>query len=358
MKALLQWGLVVAAVGCLGYQAPRLVRFADASRIWPGETRWPYVGLAAALGLGAVAPYAELHRELLLVGRLRIPVPAVQGITFARNSTTSTVPVVGGAGGLAYAITRFRRQRGSRAGGMGGAGGSSAHRPVATGSRRRGTRGGGTVVRGGCRVRGRRDRDRRPDRSAAGDPPARAAAGPAPRAPAGRLPFPHPCTQCRSAWADNVDAAVRRGAARTALLRPSPARWLMLLGMAAGTWALKVAGLAASVAAVLPTLPWAGVIIGFLLVQVSIALQVLPGGAGLAEVGLLGSLDAAGVDVGAVERAGSSRSMEDGYWLLKAASKDAEGSFHSSERMNPTAWAAPCSRSMPASSHSTEMGPV
>jgi uncharacterized protein (TIRG00374 family) len=73
----------------------------------------------------------------------------------------------------------------------------------------------------------------------------------------------------------------------------------MLLAVAAGTWALDFAGLAVSAAAVLPTVPWAAVIIGFLLVQVSIALQVLPGGAGLAEVGLLGSLAAAGVDVGA-----------------------------------------------------------
>jgi len=109
MKALLHWGFVAAALGYLSYQAPRLVRSADASRIWLVDARWPYVVLAIALGLGAVALYAELHRELLLIGRLRIPLPAVQGITFAQNSITSTVPVVGGAGALAYAITRFRR---------------------------------------------------------------------------------------------------------------------------------------------------------------------------------------------------------------------------------------------------------
>ena len=38
----------------------------------------------------------------------------------------------------------------------------------------------------------------------------------------------------------------------------------------------------------LDRVPWASVVEGFLVVQASIALQVLPGGAGLAEVGLAG----------------------------------------------------------------------
>src|SRR5690554_2537452 len=46
-----------------------------------------------------------------------------------------------------------------------------------------------------------------------------------------------------------------------------------------------------------------------------------------------------------------------GYWLLKAASKDCSGSSHNSERMKPSASCAPWSRSMPASSHSIEIGP-
>ncbi len=41
-----------------------------------------------------------------------------------------------------------------------------------------------------------------------------------------------------------------------------------------------------------------------------------------------------------------------------AASNDCAGRSHSSERTNPTASAAPCNRSMPASSHSIEIGPV
>ena len=46
------------------------------------------------------------------------------------------------------------------------------------------------------------------------------------------------------------------------------------------------------------------------------------------------------------------------YWFENAASNDAVGRGQMSERMNPTASFAPCRRSMPASSHSTEMGPV
>ena len=299
MKALLHWGVVGAALGYLGYQAPRFVRSAGASRIWLVDARWSYIVLAVTLGLCAVALYAELHRQLLLVGRLRIPLPAVQGITFAQNSITSTVPVVGGAGALAYAITRFRRW---------GADPALASWAVLLA---------GLLTAMWLLVLGA------VGLAVAGRLPAAAAGvvvvaivlgGPAGwlllthpvvlrRAlhPVLRLAaqLPHPCAQCRSGWADDLDAAVQRGTARIALLRPSAPRWLMLLGIAAGTWALKVADLAMSAAAVLATVPWAGVIVGFLLVQLSIALQVLPGGAGLAEAGLLGALAAAGVDIGA-----------------------------------------------------------
>ncbi|HEY0812343.1 MAG TPA: lysylphosphatidylglycerol synthase domain-containing protein [Pseudonocardia sp.] len=299
MKALLHWGLVVAALGYLAYQAPKLIHSAEASRIWLLEARWPYVALALALNLSSVALYAELHRQLLLIGRLRIPIPAVQGITFAQNSITNTVPVVGGAGALAYAITRFRRW---------GADPALASWAVLLASLLTTL---WLLVLGavGLAVTGRL-----PAAAAGVVVVAIVVGGPAgwllvthPAVlrrllhPALRLAahLPHPCNQCRSGWADNLDAAVQRGTARIALLRPSALGWLMLLGIAAGTWALDFAGLAASTAAVLPTVPWAGVITGFLLVQVSIALQVLPGGAGLAEVGLLGSLAAAGADLGA-----------------------------------------------------------
>src|SRR5690606_35555523 len=45
------------------------------------------------------------------------------------------------------------------------------------------------------------------------------------------------------------------------------------------------------------------------------------------------------------------------FWWLKAASNDCSGNFQSSERTKSTASAAPWRRSMPASSHSIELGP-
>lgn len=46
------------------------------------------------------------------------------------------------------------------------------------------------------------------------------------------------------------------------------------------------------------------------------------------------------------------------YWFENTESNAAAGGSHRSERMYLTASAAPCSRSIPASSHSMEMGPV
>ncbi len=54
---------------------------------------------------------------------------------------------------------------------------------------------------------------------------------------------------------------------------------------------------------------------------------------------------------------GHSMTRNTSYWLLNAASNEASGFGHSSDRTNRTASAAPCRRSMPASSHSIEMGP-
>ena len=68
-----------------------------------------------------------------------------------------------------------------------------------------------------------------------------------------------------------------------------------------------------------------------------------------------GAADAAG-RVATKERIETRMRGQD--WLLKAASNDASGCFHSRERTNPTASLAPCRRSMPASSHSIEIGPV
>ncbi|GAA3885609.1 hypothetical protein GCM10022381_29690 [Leifsonia kafniensis] len=56
--------------------------------------------------------------------------------------------------------------------------------------------------------------------------------------------------------------------------------------------------------------------------------------------------------------AASARFRRAAYWFENAASSEAVGLGNSVERMNPTASAAPCTRSIPAPSHSTEIGSV
>jgi uncharacterized membrane protein YbhN (UPF0104 family) len=109
---------------------------------------------------------------------------------------------------------------------------------------------------------------------------------------------PASCEPCRSGWADDLARTVTAVTGRIALLRPSAGRWTWIIGLAALSWALDFAALSSSAYAVLGEVPWAAVVEGFLVVQASIALQVLPGGAGLAEVGLAGIL-AAGAAAGA-----------------------------------------------------------
>lgn len=299
MKALLHWGLVVVALAYLGYQTPTLIHSTDRGIDALAHAQWGYVALATAVNLGAVLLYGELHRQLLLIGRVRIPVIAVQAITLAQNAVANTVPVVGGAGSLAYAITRMRRR---------GADPALASWAVLLAGLLTTL---WLLVLGalGLALSGR------VPAALAGLVVAAVVVG----VPAGWLilthptvlrrllrpvlrlaaHLPHPCPHCWASWAHDVRTAAERATSRVALLRPSAPRWVLLLTIAAGTWALDFAGLAASAAAIVPTVPWAALIVGFLLVQASIAVQVLPGGAGLAEVGLLGALTAAGVDFGA-----------------------------------------------------------
>lgn len=299
MKALLHWALVGAALAYLGYQTPILIHSADQGIGTLVHAQWGYVTLAAVFNLGAVLLYGELHRQLLLVGRVRMPVTAVQAITLAQNAVANTVPVVGGAVSLGYAITRMRRRGADPALASWAvllAGVLTTLWLLVLGSA-------GLAIGG------------RIPAALAGVVVAAIVVG----VPAGWLVLthpavlrrlfrpvlrlaallPHPCPDCRAGWAQNVQAAAERAASRFALLRPSLPRWLMLLGIAAGTWVLDFAGLAASAAAILSPVPWAALVVGFLIVQAAIAVQVLPGGAGLAEVGLLGALTAAGAEVGA-----------------------------------------------------------
>jgi uncharacterized membrane protein YbhN (UPF0104 family) len=103
------------------------------------------------------------------------------------------------------------------------------------------------------------------------------------------------CRGCRAAWMERTEQVVRRLSTRLALLRPTAGRWAGVIALAAVPWVLDFSSLAASTLAVGSRVPWGALLIGFLLVQASIALQIFPGGAGLAETSLLGLLLASGI---------------------------------------------------------------
>jgi uncharacterized membrane protein YbhN (UPF0104 family) len=105
------WLVVAAAVGYLAWVAPGLVADAGRAIRQLDHLRWGWLAVAVLCGVAALVVYGELHRQLLLVGRARVSVAAVQSINFVENAVSVTVPVVGGAGALAYAIDQLRRRR-------------------------------------------------------------------------------------------------------------------------------------------------------------------------------------------------------------------------------------------------------
>jgi uncharacterized membrane protein YbhN (UPF0104 family) len=289
------WVVVGAAVGYLAWLMPGLAsQFTHA--IGPlRHLRREWVIVAIVCGVGALAVYAEMHRQLLRVGGASLPVATVQGINAVENAVSTTVPVVGGAGALAYAIAQLRR-RGVDAAlaswsvlvagviatltlmvlgtlGLGWTG----HIPGAL-----------AVLLAGLIVL--------------------ATVGmwnvlthPAVLRRSLRLLLllgrwvPGLCRTCRNTWTQRAEEASGRLSTRIALLQPSGVRWLALITLAALSWVLDYLTLAASVAAVSSSVPWAVLVVGFLLVQGSIALQIFPGGMGLAGTSLFASLIASGV---------------------------------------------------------------
>lgn len=298
LRTVLRWGLMLGALGWTAHELPPLVRSAGAEAGVLETLSWGWVIAAGLLGLVAVALYAELHRQLLAVGGARPRAGAVQSITFAQNAIGNTVPVVGGAGALAYAVGRLRRHgvdAGLAAWALLLAGVLSFFCLLVLGA--------GALTATGTL----------PFAAAASVfavvPAAAAAAWLLATRPAvlravwtpvlalrRRLPRTGPSVGAGRAADAGLHA--RTAAARLRLLRPSPGQWLRLLALSALTWLLDFAGLAAAAAAVPGPVHWSALVQGFLVVQASIALQVLPGGAGLAEVGLLGALLGSGTAPG------------------------------------------------------------
>lgn len=297
-RSLAHWAVVLAALGYLAWQSPDLVRSAAEAGDALAQLRWGWVAACVLLAASALAVYGELHRRLLVIGKSPVSVATMQAITFAENAISNTVPVVGGAGSIAYSITRLRRR------GVDATLASwSVFLPAALSTVT-------LLVLGMVAA------------AAAGWLPAWLAVTLAVAVVAGsaglwavlirpvvlrrillgllhvgrRLPWV--CHNCRGAWAIDPDKVSDRLAAHIAVLRPTPSQWSVLTALSVVSWGLDYLALNAAAAAVGIPATWAPLALGFLAVQASIALQVLPGGAGLAETGLLGVLVAAGVAVG------------------------------------------------------------
>lgn len=287
---------VVAGVllGYVAWRVPSLAgQLAQVER-QPEHLRWGWVAVAGLSGIGALVVYGEVHRQLLLVGGARLPVMTVQGINFVENAVSTTVPVVGGAGSLGYAISQLRRRGVDTALaswsvfvagviasltllvlgvlGLGWAGWMPVSLALAAATVLiLGAVGFWTVL----------------------THPAVLGRGLRPLFKVAHR-IPGPCHRCRRTWELEPDRVARRVSARVALLQPHGARWLVLITLAALSWMLDFLTLMAGSLAVGAAVPWSALVVGFLIVQGSIALQILPGGAGLAETGLLGALLAGG----------------------------------------------------------------
>jgi len=295
-RTVAHWVVVCAALGYIAWLAPGLAH--DARAIGrQNDLRWEWVIVAVLCGVAALVLYGELHRQLLLVGGARLSIGTVQGINFAENAISTTVPVVGGAGAIVFAIDQLRRR---------GVDSALASWSVLLA----GVLGTLTLLVLGALGLG-----------VAGRVPLALAVPLAALIVLGAVGvwkvLTHPavlrrslrpllllgrwtpalCSTCRSTWAERADQVSHRLSTRIALLQPSGGRWILLVTLAALTWILDYSTLTASVAAVGSTVPSAVLLVGFLIVQASIAAQIFPGGVGLAETSLLALLLASGVAV-------------------------------------------------------------
>jgi len=280
-RTVLHWAVVGAALGWVAWRIPDMVSQLAETGVHLDHVRWGWLLVAVLSGAGALAVYGELHRKLLVVGGVSLPTGTVQGINFAQNAVSTTVPVVGGAGSLGYGFQQLRRR------GVSG--------PVAAWS----VLMAGLITSVSLIVIGALGL------AIAGELPAIVAVPIAVIVGGGTFGawqlLTHPAVLRRlfrlvpRRWASRAESAAIRLSDSVASLRPSGREWLTLVAVALLTWVLDFVTLVASVLTVDVQIPWAALVVGFLVVQGSIALQILPGGAGLAETGLLGVLLSAGI---------------------------------------------------------------
>ncbi|MFI0468902.1 MULTISPECIES: lysylphosphatidylglycerol synthase transmembrane domain-containing protein [Saccharopolyspora] len=294
MRRTVQWSVLVAGVGVLAWQLPALTGESGRLRAALAGLRWEWVVVAALLGLGSLVAYGELHRRLLIAGGVHLGVRAVQAIHFAENALSTTLPALGDPAGFAYATYQLRQ----RDVGVALAVWSTVLSGVVAtvvlmvlGVVGLGTSGSiptfiavvlvlgiasaswacwRVVTHAELLHRGLRGLTRL----------------------ARRIPLLE-----RGSWAADPDAAARRMSERVRLLRPSRSQWAVILAIAALSWVFDFLSLMATVVALGAPVSWSAFVMGFLVVQASIALQIMPGGAGLAEAGLLGVLVSSGAPV-------------------------------------------------------------
>lgn len=296
-RSVVHWVIVAAAIAYLAWRIPGFVGEVIDSGDELAQVHWGWMALAVVASLGAIVAYGEMHRQLLLVGDAHLSFSTVQGINMVENAVSSTVPVVGGAGALAYAIDQLRRRKVDAAlaswsvllagvvdtlalVAMGGIALGVSHRiPLSAGLLIT-----AVTVLVACGGWGVLTHPLVLQRGLHGL-----------LALFGWIPVG--CQTCRQHRTEQIEQSASRLANRLALLRPG-ARWLNLFGLALVSWLLDYLALSSVLTAVGSTVPWGVVAAGFLVVQGSIALQILPGGAGLAETGLLGVLVSAGADPG------------------------------------------------------------
>ncbi|GAA3437079.1 lysylphosphatidylglycerol synthase transmembrane domain-containing protein [Kutzneria kofuensis] len=284
-RAVLHWAVVGAALGWVAWRIPDMVAQFTATGVHLDHVQWGWLLVAILSGAGALAAYGELHRQLLVVGGVELPAGTVQGINFAQNAVSTTVPVVGGAGSLGYGITQLRKR--------GVNGPVAAWSVLMAGLITTVT----LIVIGALAL------------AVAGELPAIVAVPIALVIGFGTIGawqlLTHPAVLRRGlhallrlaprSWAERAESSAIALSDNVASMRPSGRRWLALVGVALLSWVLDFVTLVASVLSVDVEIPWAALVVGFLIVQGSIALQILPGGAGLAETGLLGVLLGAGI---------------------------------------------------------------
>ncbi|PRX44163.1 uncharacterized protein (TIRG00374 family) [Prauserella shujinwangii] len=287
--------LALAGVGVAVWRlAPTFAEAGDPAALFAG-LGWDWLAVALVLAVASLAAYGELYRALLASGGQRLPRASVQAVTFIGNAVTQAMPSGGSLAGGAYSATALRRRGVDTALAVWAVAVAAALTAVTLlalaplGLAAYGVLSvpAGVALSAGiavaCWAAWRASgRERVVDAVARGV-----------LAVARRLPYVR-----RTDWPSRQAGRVNRFVRRIGHLRPAPRHWAAFGGIALATWLLDFLALAACVAAAGSAVPWAALAVGYLIVQLSIGLELTPGGTGPAEAGLLAALLSGGVAAG------------------------------------------------------------